>query len=72
MRTLANPLPLSGREREIASLVSAGLSNQEIAERLVVSVRTVEGHIYRACNKLGAVSRAELATIVCGGPPIGS
>jgi DNA-binding NarL/FixJ family response regulator len=41
------PLPLSTREREIANLAADGLSNREIAERLVVSARTVEGHIYR-------------------------
>ncbi|MGW5076608.1 LuxR C-terminal-related transcriptional regulator [Rhodococcus sp. NPDC004095] len=56
----ARPLPLTSREREIASLVAVGLSNREIAERLVVSVRTVEGHIYRACMKLGVADRNEL------------
>ena len=48
----AHPLPLTIREREIANLVAAGLSNREIADRLVVSVRTVEGHLYRACVKM--------------------
>ena len=48
----AHPLPLTVREREIANLVAAGLSNREIADRLTVSVRTVEGHLYRACIKL--------------------
>ncbi|HEY5857851.1 MAG TPA: helix-turn-helix transcriptional regulator [Aldersonia sp.] len=41
------PLPLTARESEIAKLVAQGLSNKEIADRLTVSVRTVEGHIYR-------------------------
>ncbi len=60
-REAHTPLPLSDREREIASLVREGMSNKEIAETLVMSVRTVEGHIYRACNKLGLASRGELA-----------
>ncbi|MEY8018499.1 helix-turn-helix domain-containing protein [Mycobacterium servetii] len=51
------PLPLSAREREIANLLVAGLSTREIAERLVVSTRTVEGHILHACTKLGAADR---------------
>jgi hypothetical protein len=60
-RQAHTPLPLSDREREIASLIGDGMSNREIAKTLVMSVRTVEGHIYRACNKLGFASRAELA-----------
>lgn len=39
--------PLPGSERDIADLLAAGLSIREIAQRLVVSVRTVEGHVYR-------------------------
>ena len=41
--------PASPRAREIAAMVALGLSNREIAAKLQVSVRTVEGHIYRAC-----------------------
>jgi DNA-binding NarL/FixJ family response regulator len=63
----ANPLPLNTREREIANLVAAGLSNREIAERLTVSTRTVEGHIYRACIKLDASDRDALADLIRGG-----
>ena len=63
----AHPLPLTMREREIANLVGAGLSNKEIAERLVVSVRTVEGHLYRACTKLDISDREQLAAIIRGG-----
>lgn len=58
------PLPLTGRERGIAVLVAEGLSNKLIAERLSVSVRTVEGHIYRACTKLGLADRAGLASAI--------
>lgn len=59
----ARPLPLTAREREIATLAASGLSNREIAERLSVSVRTVEGHLYRASQKLGVHERSELAAL---------
>lgn len=60
------PLPLTEREPEIVTLAAGGLSNRQIAERLVVSVRTVEGHLYRACAKLGVSDRRELASVVQG------
>ncbi|MGU3432809.1 LuxR C-terminal-related transcriptional regulator [Actinomycetes bacterium M1A6_2h] len=60
----ANPLPLTSREREVASMVGSGLSNREIAQRLFVSIRTVEGHIYRACTKLDAPDRGALARLL--------
>ena len=47
-----------------ANLVAAGLSNKEIADRLVVSVRTVEGHLYRACIKLDISDREDLASLI--------
>lgn len=58
-------LPITGREREIAVLAGTR-SNREIADVLGVSVRTVEGHIYRACVKLDLPGRAELAALVAG------
>ena len=61
---VAAPVPLTGREREIAALIRDGLSNKQIAETLTMSVRTVEGHIYRACTKLGLANRADLASLV--------
>ncbi|AZG44461.1 Transcriptional regulatory protein LiaR [Gordonia insulae] len=64
LRASAKPLPVTGREREIIALVAQGLSNREIAERLTVSVRTVEGHIYRASIKLDVADRDALARIV--------
>jgi DNA-binding CsgD family transcriptional regulator/tetratricopeptide (TPR) repeat protein len=64
IRSAARPLPLSPREREIAAMIAAGLSNREIADKLLVSVRTVEGHIYRACIKLDVSDRDDLAAIV--------
>jgi DNA-binding CsgD family transcriptional regulator len=60
--------PLTGRQREIVELVLAGLSNREIADRLVMSVRSVEGHLYRACQRVGASSREELAALMRAGP----
>jgi DNA-binding CsgD family transcriptional regulator len=62
----AQPLPLSVREREIANLVAAGLSTPEIAQRLTLSPRTVEGHIYHACNKLAVPDRKSLAAFMRG------
>ncbi len=61
-------LKLSGRQRDVVELVVAGLSNREIADRLVMSVRTVEGHVYRACQRVGAQTREELASIIRSGP----
>jgi DNA-binding NarL/FixJ family response regulator len=58
---------LTDRQREIVELAAVGLSNKEIAERLVTSVRTVEGHVYRAYQRLGAKSREELVSIMRGG-----
>jgi DNA-binding CsgD family transcriptional regulator len=52
------------REREVAALVAKGLTDREIAERLTVSIRTGEGHIYRACIKLDIADRDELAKIL--------
>jgi DNA-binding CsgD family transcriptional regulator len=52
---------LTAREREVASLAASGLSNREITERLVLSVRTVENQLQRVYEKLGIRSRAELA-----------
>ena len=60
----AQPLPLTAREREIAVLAARGLSNKTIAERLTVSVRTVEGHLYRAGLKLGVSERTALAEVL--------
>ena len=58
------PLPLTTREREILTLAARGLSNKDIAERLTVSVRTVEGHLYRAGHKLGVSERTALADVL--------
>jgi DNA-binding NarL/FixJ family response regulator len=60
----SSSLPLTVREREIANLVAAGLSNRDIADRLTVSVRTVECHLYRACTKLDCTDRDQLAAVI--------
>ncbi|MGZ4510469.1 MAG: LuxR C-terminal-related transcriptional regulator [Mycobacterium sp.] len=60
----ARPLPFSGRERQIVTLVVAGLSNRQIADRLVISVRTVEGHLYRIFAKLGINNREQLIHLI--------
>jgi DNA-binding NarL/FixJ family response regulator len=51
---------LTDREREIVGLVGEGLSNEEIADRLVVSPATARTHVSRAMVKLGARDRAQL------------
>lgn len=63
LRHAEEPLPLTDREREIVTLIGAGLSNRAIGERLTLSVRTVESHIYRAMAKTGTTSRDELAAL---------
>jgi DNA-binding NarL/FixJ family response regulator len=55
--------PLTGREREIAELVAAALTNRQIAERLVLSERTVESHVRNILTKLGAANRTEVALL---------
>ena len=64
LRQATEPLPLTDREREIVMLIGEGLSNRAVAERLTVSVRTVEGHIYKAMVKTGTASRDELAALL--------
>jgi DNA-binding NarL/FixJ family response regulator len=54
---------LTDREREVVALVGEGLSNEEIAERLVVSPATAKTHVSRAMGKLRARDRAQLVVI---------
>ena len=57
---------LTGREREIAGLVVAGLQTKAIADRLVISERTVESHIAAVYRKLGVTNRRALETLLSG------
>ena len=52
---------LTQREREVANLITQGKSNREIADELVVTERTVEGHVNNILSKLGFHSRAQVA-----------
>ena len=66
LRQASERLPLTDREREIVMLIGEGLSSGSVAQRLTLSVRTVEGHVYRAMAKTGAASREELAALLRG------
>lgn len=54
---------LTDREREILSLVASGMTSRQVADQLVVSIRTVEWHRARLQTKLGVAGRAELTRI---------
>ena len=54
------PTSLTSRERQVATLLAYGFTNAEIAERLIISIRTAEMHRANAMRKLGAASRADI------------
>jgi DNA-binding NarL/FixJ family response regulator len=58
------PSPLTQRETEVARLAGRGLSDREIADDLVLSIRTVQSHLASAYRKLGITSRNELASLL--------
>jgi predicted ATPase/DNA-binding CsgD family transcriptional regulator len=62
------PLTLTPRERQVAELIAAGLSNQQIATRLTTSPRTTDSHVQNILRKLGFTSRAQVAAWVAGQP----
>jgi len=62
-RQPAADVPLSPREHEVVALIADGLSNREIAERLMLSVRTVERHIENVYNRLGIRGKAGRAIV---------
>jgi DNA-binding CsgD family transcriptional regulator len=59
--TRANAAGLTARQLEVVALLVEGLTNAEIAERLVVSQRTVEHHVAAVLAKVGATTRREVA-----------
>jgi DNA-binding CsgD family transcriptional regulator/tetratricopeptide (TPR) repeat protein len=59
--------PLTAREREVAELVAEGLSNREIAARLVLSERTVGNHVQHILTKLGVPNRGRIAAWMSSG-----
>lgn len=63
-RTITAPTPLTKREQQVADLIAGGMSNKEIAARLVIARRTAEGHVERILQKLGFTSRAQIASWV--------
>jgi non-specific serine/threonine protein kinase len=62
---------LTRREREVADLVAHGLSNREIADRLVISQRTAESHVEHILTKLGFTSRNQVVALVVAQSPGG-
>jgi DNA-binding CsgD family transcriptional regulator len=53
----------------VAQLAAQGLTSDQIAQRLVISVRTAESHLYHAFRKLGAQNRDELRTLLTDPTP---
>ena len=62
--TRANPAGLTARQLEVAELLAQGLSDAEIAARLVLSVRTASNHVAAVLDKLGVHTRAEAAAVL--------
>jgi DNA-binding CsgD family transcriptional regulator len=62
---------LTPREREVMDLAAQGLTNREIAERLYVSIRTVNAHLNHVYSKLGCSDRTQLAAFLLPTPPGG-
>jgi predicted ATPase/DNA-binding CsgD family transcriptional regulator len=61
---LGRELPLTRREREVAELITRGLTNRQIGARLFIAERTVDTHVGRILDKLGCASRAQVAAII--------
>ena len=66
IRSATMPQPFTDRQREIISLAAQGLSNKEIADRLTMSIRSVEGHLFRASQRVGANNREQLISMLQG------
>jgi DNA-binding NarL/FixJ family response regulator len=66
LRAATTSQPFTERQREIISLAAQGLSNKEIADRLTMSIRSVEGHLFRASQRVGANNRDQLISMLQG------
>jgi len=64
----AGPASLTPQQREIATLAAAGLTNKQIGERLFLSPRTIQTHLYQIFPKLGITSRAALRDALTTSP----
>lgn len=64
---LAHAGALTRRECEVAELIALGLSNKQIARRLVIAKRTADTHVQRILRKLECTSRAQVAVIMAIG-----
>ncbi len=62
-------LELTPAEAQVVQLIAEGRTNRDVAERLVLSPKTIEAHLARAYAKLGIRSRAELGRRLAGRPP---
>jgi signal transduction histidine kinase/DNA-binding NarL/FixJ family response regulator len=69
LNSVADPVALTDREREVYGLVCRGLRDKQIAERLVISVKTVEKHVGAVLRKTGSRNRTELASLSLGETP---
>jgi len=68
LRAAMTVQPFTDRQREIISLAAGGLSNKDIADQLTMSVRSVEGHLFRASQRVGANNREQLIAVLNGAP----
>jgi len=68
LRAVLPGIPLTRRQRDVARLAAAGMSNRDIAERLNVGIRTVESHLDATYRQLGITSRQELSDIFAPTP----
>jgi pimeloyl-ACP methyl ester carboxylesterase len=66
LRRSATP-SLTARQREVAALISGGLTNREIAARLHITERSAESHVERICDRMGFRSRSQIAAWYAAG-----
>lgn len=66
LRAATTEHPLTDRQREIIALAAQGLSNKQIADRLTISIRSVEGHLFRASQRVGVNNRDQLIATLQG------